>query len=700
MFFYTFSWWDWFFLARYYGQSSLYGYSFADTITVDKHYNYINLGGGDDTLTLNAHVDRVQMGWGDDKVIVHKAADRIDLGAGNDRIELFTHTDYVNGGSGHDTLVFDGDLARHDVKLDFWGNVRIYDKLTGESTKAQSIEQFVFKDQTVDVHELRAESGPTIRVADGTGQAYVNDADPSVNVVWQRVVNEAIINSDVADGPTIAARAMAMVHTAIYDAWASFDAVALRVSADATGNNGQFEGALPATAANLTKAMSFAAYTVMQNLYPDMAQMLKDVMEKRYGFTPGDNTLAARIGVDAGRDVIAARADDGSNQANNFASTNGYRPVNSDPAHMVDMDKWTPEHVMNVDADQMFLTPHWGGVKGFSIPRGEKGNDFSKLTPKDPEAFLTKDYKGSTINMADHTLKLSAAAVIDGVSYSAGDTVKVSKAMIGTVINQKFIDQAMQVVNISANLTDKQKVIAEFWEDGGGTSFPPGTSMFLAEYVSARDNTSIAQDAKMFMALGNAQLDASIAAWNAKLEFDYVRPIRAIRSLGELGLIGEEGKDEVTGEIGHVIRAWAGINQDTGESYGVRTILAKNFVTYQQPGSDPSPPFAEYVSGHSTFSASAAEVLKRVTGSDWLGASVTIRKDASRFEKGTPHDEVTLSWDTFTQTAQESGMSRLFGNIHFMDGNTEGLALGHQIGANAFDLAQSYWTGQADDMIF
>ena len=112
----------------------------------------------------------------------------------------------------------------------------------------------------------------------------------------------------------------------------------------------------------------------------------------------------------------------------------------------------------------------------------------------------------------------------------------------------------------------------------------------------------------MFLAMGNAMLDASIAAWEAKIHSDYARPVRVIRELGELGLIGEMGVDELTGETGFVVRAYGGEDPLTRLGLGTRTILAENFVTYQPPGTAPSPAFSEYVSGHSTFSAAGAAV--------------------------------------------------------------------------------------------
>ncbi|MDY7024207.1 MAG: calcium-binding protein, partial [Cyanobacteriota bacterium] len=130
------------------------------------------------------------------------------------------------------------------------------------------------------------------------------------------------------------------------------------------------------------------------------------------------------------------------------------------------------------------------------------------------------------------------------------------------------------------------------------------------------------------------------------------------------------------------------------------TILATEFLTYQTPGDHPSPPFAEYVSGHSTFSASAATVLELVTGSDNFGASVTFEAGESRFEPGTtPQEQVTLDWETFSEAADEGGISRLYGGIHFEDGDINGRTLGQGVGVEVFEQAQFYIEGGQEQNI-
>lgn len=248
-----------------------------------------------------------------------------------------------------------------------------------------------------------------------------------------------------------------------------------------------------------------------------------------------------------------------------------------------------------------------------------------------------------------------------------------------------FITQSEEIVAFSVNLTDEQKIIAEYWEDPGGTPSPPGHWLEIGQFVSERDGHSLDDDVQMFFALGNAVMDAGIATWEAKYFYDYARPVRTIRELGRLCLIGTEG---VAGSGECYIDAWGGPKQNT------QPILATEFITYQTPGGNPSPPFPEYTSGHSGFSAASAEILKLFTGSDLYGDSIAFLPGSSRFEPGlTPTSPVTLSWATFTDAAHEAGISRCYGNIHFICGDLEGRKLGRQVGTEVWNRSQFFING-------
>ncbi|GAA3141917.1 MULTISPECIES: hypothetical protein [Nonomuraea] len=99
--------------------------------------------------------------------------------------------------------------------------------------------------------------------------------------------------------------------------------------------------------------------------------------------------------------------------------------------------------------------------------------------------------------------------------------------------------------------------------------------------------------------------------------------------------------------------------------------------------------------GHSTFSAAAAEALKRFAGSDAFGGRAVVAAGASLVEPGvTPASDVTLRWSTFSAAAEEAGLSRRYGGIHFRAGDVEGRALGRALGAAVWERAQAHWTGR------
>src|SRR5262249_28184191 len=123
---------------------------------------------------------------------------------------------------------------------------------------------------------------------------------------------------------------------------------------------------------------------------------------------------------------------------------------------------------------------------------------------------------------------------------------------------------------------------------------------------------------------------------------------------------------------------------------GVKLVRGEDWLPYQ-PATFITPPFPEYTSGHSTFSAAAAEVLKRFTGSDAFGASAMFPAGSGRVEPGyAPAHDVTLSWATFSQAADEAGLSRRLGGIHFMEADFRAREMGRKIGCTVWQKAQTY----------
>ena len=144
-----------------------------------------------------------------------------------------------------------------------------------------------------------------------------------------------------------------------------------------------------------------------------------------------------------------------------------------------------------------------------------------------------------------------------------------------------------------------------------------------------------------------------------------MRPITAIREL-------YKGKD---------VQAWGGPQK------GTQTIKGENWQSYIA-----TPPFSEYVSGHSNFSRTAATILQSYTGSDNFEGCTVIEKGCSGIEKAfVPKQEITLEWATFTEAAEQAGLSRLYGGIHFTKGNQDGQHLGKEIGKAAWERALTYF---------
>ena len=253
---------------------------------------------------------------------------------------------------------------------------------------------------------------------------------------------------------------------------------------------------------------------------------------------------------------------------------------------------------------------------------------------------------------------------------------------------------------------DYARVLAEFWADGPDSETPPGHWFTLFNHVSD-DSLLIKKyrgtgnvmddlewDVKGYLTLGGGMHDVAISIWGLKGYYDYLRPISAIRALAALGQSSDSmaisyhpagiplvpGYIELvlsgdplasgTTNIGKIkIKAWKGhsyINNVDEDEAGVDWILAQDWLPYQRP-SFVTPPFAGYLSGHSTYSRAAAEILTTITGSPYfpggLGTFLAKKDEFLVFEDG-PSVDVELQWATYEDAAAESALSRIWGGIH------------------------------------
>ena len=293
---------------------------------------------------------------------------------------------------------------------------------------------------------------------------------------------------------------------------------------------------------------------------------------------------------------------------------------------------------------------------------------------------------------------------------------------------------------------DYYRILAEFWADGPDSETPPGHWFTLANYVS--DHPSVEKriggegdivedlewDVKLYLTLGGTMHDVAISAWGAKGAYDYIRPVSAIRYMADKGqstdpggpsydpeginlhpgyievvtadtiMTGERHEhlagdaDENVGKI--AIFAWRGpdyIANPATDTAGTGWILAENWWPYQRP-SFVTPPFAGYVSGHSTYSRAAAIVMTRFTGDEFfpggLGEFLAPQNDFLVFEEG-PSVDCTLQWAKYADAADECSLSRIYGGIHPPADDIPGRLMGVEIGNDAFEYALAVFSAAA-----
>lgn len=284
---------------------------------------------------------------------------------------------------------------------------------------------------------------------------------------------------------------------------------------------------------------------------------------------------------------------------------------------------------------------------------------------------------------------------------------------------------------------DYTRVLAEFWADGPDSETPPGHWFTILNYVSDHPQLvkkfkgegavldNLEWDVKAYFTLGGAMHDAAIAAWSVKGYYDYIRPVSAIRAVGDLGQavnpdypnFNRRGFFQELGFIDLVenndplqftnndafgkikLKAWRGpnyIGDPRTSQAGVDWILAEDWWPYQRP-TFVTPPFAGYVSGHSTFSRAASEVLTLFTGDEFfpggMGEFIARRNQFLVFEEG-PSVDVKLQWATYRDASDQTSLSRIWGGIHPPIDDIPGRKMGIEVGNDAFAFAEKFFAGE------
>lgn len=298
----------------------------------------------------------------------------------------------------------------------------------------------------------------------------------------------------------VAARALSMVHTSMFDAWAAYDNTAVGTRLGATLRRPAAEQTL----SNKCQALSFAAYRVLVDLFPGKQTHFQSLMsDLRYN--PVDHTTnpgtPTGIGNLAARALLDFRQDDGSNQSGKlapgaYADYTHYQPRNT-PEQLAHPNNWQP---LNLPVGrtglkmQRFACAQWANVTPFALASALQ--------------FIPRP----------------------GPPHYPGT---------------HYTSQATQMLQYSAGLTDEQKVIAEYWAATTDEQILARWFAF-AHFISQRDNHTLDQNVRLFFSLANAGLDTSIACWACKRAYDSEYPVTAIHSLF---------KDKQ-------IHAWAGTGKD------------------------------------------------------------------------------------------------------------------------------------------
>ena len=571
-----------------------------------------------------------------------------------------------------------------------------------------------------------------------------------------RVWDEALLNAIRRDTPAPTVHARNLFHTsaAMWDAWAAYDPDAEGYFVDEKLESEDVQAAREAAISYAAYRILLHRYSLASGLQETFDE-LTSTMESlcyRIDYTKTDGGSPAALGNRIAAAVIAYGRNDGAHEALRYLDPD-YKPVNAplvveEPgAEMRDPNRWQPLALARIVAQngipvpgkvQTFIGPHWGHVASFAMPESPEG------LPLDPGPAPQLGNPAS-----DAVFKETAVAVIrysSGLDPDDGATLDVSPAALGgNTLGTN--DGDGHNVNPATGRAyapdivprgDFERALAEFWADGPKSETPPGHWNTVANEVSdspglelriGGDGQAVDRlewDVKLYFALNGAVHDAAVAAWGAKGYYDSARPISMIRYMGSKGQSSDrngpaydpDGLPLVPGlvevitrassapgerharladHVGEIaIRAWSGPPEDpTAAHSGVGWILAANWLPYQLP-TFVTPAFAGYISGHSTFSRAAAEVLTAFTGSSYFPGGlyeVSVPTGSLKVEQG-PSEDLTLQWATYFDAADAAGISRLYMGIHISPDDFGGRRIGSRCGKAAWSLAERYFDGE------
>jgi hypothetical protein len=539
----------------------------------------------------------------------------------------------------------------------------------------------------------------------------------------------------VNQAPTVDARTAFHLSAAMYEAWAAYDDVATGYF---TGDRLKVDRARRSLAAT-HETLSHAAYIVLAHHFARLGEVRKtSEAEAAYaalrakmishgymdaaGITVSSS--AQELGARIGEAVLEFGEDDGANEANGYADTSGYVPVNnpliceeSGSNFMAFPNNWAPIVTLGATEEQDYLTPHWGEVRTFAIG---PFNLFAPRFPAPPPHLFGTESEARFIEEVVEVLRVSAS--LDPRHGLGAAMVNLSPRVRGIDTPGIIYENQGHALNPTTNapyadhivpLGDYLRVLA-MYHDGKTYETPPpwwievATDLLSGSGVVDRIPANkprrhdLGYDVQMYFIVTAAVHDAAINCWDIKRRFDTSRPISQVRFLDEMGLLPvepgfieliEEG-DPLAGEAGEFVgrfkvQAWAGPN------LGVDWIRAADWHPYQALDFV-SPPFPGYNSGHTNMSRAAAEAFTAYTGDPFFpGGIASVAVDELRFEDDLSAP-VILQWATYQDIADETAFARLCTGVHVRVDLEEGRPTGAAIGQVVADLAFAYFEGRAE----
>lgn len=454
--------------------------------------------------------------------------------------------------------------------------------------------------------------------------------------------------------------------------------------------------------------------------------------------------------------VLNATLHDGANELNNYADTTDYVSVNEPMivgltgTEMNDPNRWqqlslsfliTQNGIVQTSGLQEFVGVNARNVTPFAL---QKTSDITIAYDPGPQPLLGGEGHDQLVQEVVDVIRHSSVLdPADGIQIDISPGALFNNPLgtnSGTGYPVNPVTGSTYEPNVVAQ-ADYGRILAEFWADGPDSETPPGHWNVLFNEVSAHPQlvrryrgggpelSKLEWDVKGYLALNGALHDAACAAWTVKRQYDSSRPISLIRYMGGLGQssdpLGEnyhehglpliedliemttlesvsiggrheqivEQRSAVHDHVGKiVVRSWLGNpSSNPNQVGGVGWILSEDWTPYQK-NTFVTPAFPGYISGHSTFSRAAAEVMSLITGNPYFPgglATYTFPKESFlHFEKG-PSETLTLQWATYFDAADQAGYSRLFGGIHVAADDFVGRILGSAIGRDAFNKATS-----------